>query len=59
MSGVVGVEAALGNKVRLYVEASTASIELEKIVTSGAQTVKASVKYSPVSIGIGLVFLVF
>jgi hypothetical protein len=36
VSGVVGVEAALGKKVLLYVEASTARIELEQIVTSGA-----------------------
>lgn len=59
VSGVVGVEAALGNKVRMYVEASAARIELEKIVTNGAQTVNASVKYSPVSIGIGLVIMAF
>ena len=59
VSGVVGVEVALGKKVLLHVEASTARIELEQIVTSGAQTVKASVKYAPVSIGIGLVLVVF
>jgi hypothetical protein len=59
VSGVVGVEAALGRKVRLHVELSTARIELEEIVTSGAQTVKASVEYAPVTIGIGLVLMVF
>lgn len=59
MSGAVGVEAALGQKVRLYVELSTARIELEQTVTSGAQTVKASVEYAPVTIGIGVVLMVF
>ena len=59
MSGVIGVEAALGKKVFLYVEASAASIELDAIVTSGAQTVKATVEYAPVTIGIGLVMTVF
>jgi hypothetical protein len=59
VSGVVGVEAALGQKVRLHVELSAARIELEQIVTSGAQTVKASVEYAPVTIGIGLVLMVF
>jgi len=59
MSGVVGVEVALGKKVLLHVEANTAQIELKQIVTSGAETVKASVKYAPVSIGVGLVLMVF
>jgi outer membrane protein W len=59
VSGVVGVEAALGDKVLLHVEVSAARIELEQTVTSGAQTVKASVKYAPVTIGIGLVLMVF
>jgi hypothetical protein len=59
VSGVAGVEAALGNKVRLHLEVSAARIELEQTVTSGAQTVKASVEYAPVTIGIGLVLMVF
>ena len=59
VSGVVGVQAALGDKVLLHVEVSAARIELEQTVTSGAQTVKASVKYAPVTIGIGLVLMVF
>jgi hypothetical protein len=59
VSGVVGVEAALGQKVRLHVELSTTRIELEQTVNSGAQTVKASVEYAPVTIGIGLVWMVF
>jgi hypothetical protein len=59
VSGAVGVEANIGNKVRLYVEASAASIALDQIVTSGPQTVKATVKYAPVTVGIGLVMLLF
>ena len=59
VSGVVGVEAALGKRMFLYVEASGAAIDLEQNVTNGAQTVKASVEYSPVTIGIGLVMTIF
>ena len=59
VSGVVGVEAALGKRMFLYVEATAARIELEQNVTSGAQTVKATVEYAPVSIGIGLVMTIF
>jgi hypothetical protein len=59
VSGVVGVEAALGRRMLLYVEASGSAIELEKNVASGAQTVKATVEYAPVTIGIGLVMTIF
>jgi hypothetical protein len=59
VSGVVGMEAALGRKARLYLELSTAGIDLEQTVTSGSQTVKASVEYTPVTIGVGVVLMVF
>lgn len=59
VSGVVGVEAAFGRNARLHVELSTARIDLEKIVTSGGQTVKAEVKYAPASLGVGFVLMVF
>jgi hypothetical protein len=58
-SGVVGVEVEISKKAFLHVEASTARIKLEQIVANGAQTVKASVKYAPVTVGIGLVMMVF
>lgn len=59
MSGVIGLEVALGKKVFLYVESSAAKIDLEKTVTNGPQTVKATVDYAPVTIGLSLVMAIF
>jgi hypothetical protein len=59
MSGVVGVEVSLGKKVFLYIESSAAGIDLEKTVKNGPQTVNATVKYAPVTIGISLVMAMF
>jgi len=59
VSGVIGVELPLGKNFFGYVEICGASIDLKKEVTSGTITGTASVKYSPVSIGIGLVYFLF
>jgi hypothetical protein len=59
VSGVIGVEIPLGKDFFGYVEICGASIDLKKEVTSGSITGTASVKYSPVSIGLGLVYFLF
>lgn len=59
VSGIVGVEVLLGSRLRGYVEVSGAGIKLEKDVDNGAQTAHATVKYAPVTIGLGLVLTVF
>ena len=59
VSGVIGVELPLGKDFFGYVEICGASIDLKKEVTSGSITGTASVKYSPVSIGLGLVYFLF
>ena len=59
ISGVLGVEVNLGKKTLLYIEASSAKIDLAETVTNGSQTANASVKYAPVTIGIGLVMMLF
>ncbi len=59
VSGVAGVEVALGKRFFLYVESSAAKIDLERTVTNGGQTVVATVKYAPVTIGCALVWEVF
>ncbi len=59
VSGAAGVEIPLSRRTYGYVEVSGAKIDLEKIVTNGAQTVNASVKYYPVTIGAGIVFYLF
>jgi len=53
------VEVSLGKKVLLYIESSAAKIDLEQTVTNGPQTVNATVKYAPVTIGISLVMAIF
>jgi hypothetical protein len=55
----VGVEVPLGRRVYGYLEVSGAKIDLHETVTNGAQTVEASVKYAPVTIGAGIVFYLF
>jgi hypothetical protein len=59
VSGAVGVEVALGKKILLYVESSAARIDLERTVVNAGQTVTASVKYVPVTIGCSLVWSLF
>lgn len=59
VSGVAGVEMPLGRRVRGYAEVSGAGVKLEKDVTSGLQSAHATVKYIPVTIGVGLVWSVF
>ncbi len=59
VSGVAGIEVPFGKKLRGYLEVSGAQIDLKKIVSNGSQTVSATVDYSPVSIGGGLVYSLF
>ena len=59
VSGVVGVEVPLGENVFGSVEVSGASINLKKEVVSGSITGTASVKYSPITIGINIVYFLF
>ena len=58
-SGVVGVEIPLGKDFYGYVEICGSSIDLKKEVTNGPITGTASVKYSNVSIGLGIVYFLF
>jgi len=59
MSGVLGIEVPLGRSALLYVEASGAKINLKRTVTNGSQTVDATVKYAPLTVGISLVVTLF
>ena len=59
VSGVVGVEMTITKKVLLSIESSASRINLERVVISGGQTVTASVKYAPVTVGCSLVWMVF
>jgi hypothetical protein len=59
VSGVVGIEVPLGKKIMGYLEVSGANIDLQKVVTNGAQTVQATVDYAPVTIGVSLVYSLF
>ena len=54
-----GAEIALHKNLFLYVDISANTVDLETTVTSGSSTVKATVEYSPVSIGVGLLFYLF
>ena len=58
-SGVIGVEIPLGRDFFGYVEICGSSIDLKKEVNSGSTTGTASVKYSNVSIGLGIVYFLF
>jgi hypothetical protein len=58
-SGVIGAEIPLGKDFFGYVEICGSSIDLKKEVTSGSITGTASVKYSNVSIGLGIVYFLF
>ncbi len=59
ISGVIGTEIPLGRRWFGYVEVSGTSIDLKQTVTSGSQTVNASVSYAPVTIGAGIVYYLF
>ena len=59
LSGVLGVEVPLGTRIIGSVELSGASIDLKKEVTIEGLTGTASVKYSPVTIGISIVYYMF
>jgi len=59
VSGVVGAEVPLGKRWYGYAEVSAASVNLEEIVTNGGQTVKATVDYAPVTIGVGIVYYLY
>ena len=59
VSGVIGVEIPLGRSTFGYVEVSGNAINLQKMVTNGTQTVKSTVEYTPVTIGIGIVYYLF
>jgi len=58
-SGVIGVEIPLGKNFFGYVEVCGSSIDLKKEVTNGLTTGTASVQYSNVSIGLGIVYFPF
>jgi hypothetical protein len=59
LSGVAGIEIPLGGRLRWYVEVSGAKVGLKKTVTDGTQTVDATVKYSPATVGTALVYSLF
>ncbi len=59
VSAFGGAEIALNEKLSLYVDISANTIDLETTVTSGGSTVNATVEYSPVSIGVGLLLYLF
>lgn len=59
VSGVIGVELPLSKSIRGFAEISGAAIELKEQVTNGGQTVNATVDYAPVTIGVGIVYLLF
>lgn len=51
-----GIELPIYKGLFAYIEASATSMKLEKDVTNGTRSAKAKVKYSPATIGAGLVF---
>jgi outer membrane protein W len=59
ISGAVGVEIPLGKNTVGYAEISGADIDLKKDVTSGGTSGTASVKYAPVTVGLGIVWYLF
>jgi Outer membrane protein beta-barrel domain len=59
VSGVIGVEIPLNKSIYGYVELSGAKIDLEQNVTSGVLTGTATVKYTPVTVGLGIVYYFF
>jgi hypothetical protein len=59
LSGVIGAEIPFGRRVSGYAEICGASIDLKKEVAGGSISGTASVKYAPVTIGIGIVYFLF
>jgi len=59
VSGVVGVEMPLSKRVSAYVEISGAKIDLKEEVAGGGLTGTASVKYSPTTVGLSIVYFAF
>jgi hypothetical protein len=59
VSGVIGVEVPLVERMFGSIELSGASIKLKKEVATGSTTGTASVKYAPVTIGINIVYHLF
>jgi hypothetical protein len=59
VSGVIGAEIPLSKSMFGYVEISGAAIDLKKEVKNGGQTAIATVKYAPVTVGIGIVYYLF
>jgi opacity protein-like surface antigen len=59
VSGVIGAEIPMSRSLFGYVEISGASVDLKKEVTNGAISGTATVKYDPVTIGIGIVYYLF
>ncbi len=59
VSGTAGVEVLFSERLRGFVEVTGAGIKLEQDVTNGSQSAHATVKYAPVTIGLGLVWSVF
>jgi opacity protein-like surface antigen len=59
LSVVIGAEIPLSRGLFGYAEIERASIDLKKEVASGSITGNASVKFAPVTIGIGLVYFLF
>jgi len=59
MSGVIGVEIPVRRSLFGYVEISNTAVDLKKEVTSGGRTGTATVKYSPFTVGFGIVYYAF
>ncbi len=59
VSGVIGAEIPLGRRLYGYVEIGGAAIDLKKEITFGGQTGDASIKYSTVTLGLGIVYFFF
>ena len=59
VSGVIGAEIPLNKSIYGYVELSGANIDLKQNVTNGFMTGTATVKYAPVTIGLGIVYYFF
>jgi outer membrane protein with beta-barrel domain len=54
-----GVELPLHNKIRAYIDLSGTPLKLEKDVTTTTKQATGVVKYSPVTVGAGIVFYLF
>ncbi len=59
VSGVIGAEIPLSRSIYGYVEMSGANIDLKQTVTNGTLTGTATVKYIPVTVGLGIAYYLF